>query len=185
MAAEESVGDDGCAKRESLSFACVCVWKRLYLWTGFSVAKQNTLKFRSALENTRLSAKSNAFYFQRFSSSQHIVDAEPKAWEPRGWIPTENHKTLTLYDHTLFNRAHDIRSQPMSNPLEPLSYVRTASQMFPPSIQSTVTAISSLTLSDVSKVDCKKILVRSDHGPSHRQWSCPNHVTQLEQEANA
>jgi len=38
IAAEENIGDDGCAKREramSLYFVCVCVWKQSYLWTSF------------------------------------------------------------------------------------------------------------------------------------------------------
>ena len=42
---------------------------------------QSQTKFRSALENTTLSANSNAFYYKRLGSS-HIMDAEPKAWEP-------------------------------------------------------------------------------------------------------
>ena len=42
---------------------------------------QSQTKFRSALENTTLSANSNAFYYKRLGSS-HIMDAEPKVWEP-------------------------------------------------------------------------------------------------------
>lgn len=53
-----------------------------------------------------------------------------------------------LYDHTLFNKAHDLQPQPMPTPLAPLSQVQTAAQMFPSRIPSAVTAILSLTPPD-------------------------------------